>query len=57
MNEREYRQAYDRGEQSRRNSGRIGDCPYRGKTDRVLKLAEAWRNGWLAAFRAARARG
>lgn len=48
MNEREYRQAYDRGEQSRRNSGRIGDCPYRGKTDRVLKLAEAWRNGWLA---------
>lgn len=46
--EREYERARDMGAQSRRNGAREGDCPYRGHTEKVRILGEAWRLGWQA---------
>lgn len=48
VTEREYRQAQDGGAAARRGGRRIGDCPYRGHTDKVRLLAEAWRGAWQA---------
>lgn len=48
LSEREYRQAEESGKAARRGGKRIGDVPYRGRTEKVRKLSDAWCNGWMA---------
>lgn len=44
--EMEYRRAKDAGAQARRNCRNVGECPYRGFTEKVRILGEAWRDGF-----------
>jgi len=46
LSQRDHSQAYESGKAARRGCKRIGDVPYRGKTERVRKLAEAWCQGF-----------
>jgi len=43
---KEYSYAYERGKAHRRGCGNIGGLPYRGKTERIRLLAEAWSRGF-----------
>lgn len=54
--EREYEAARDAGAQARRNGKKEGDRPYRGHTEKVRILGEAWLLGWQAENTARRAR-
>jgi hypothetical protein len=46
--ERQYEGARDAGAQARRNGAREGDVPYRGHTEKVRVLREAWLLGFQA---------
>ena len=46
LTEREFKQAHESGAAARRGGRPVGACPFRGKTEHVRRLAEAWRSGW-----------
>lgn len=48
VNQKEYERARDLGAQARRNGQKEGALPYRGFTEKVRLLAEAWRTGYQA---------
>jgi len=48
LSQKDHSQAYESGKAKRRACGRIGDNPFRGKTEKVRKQHEAWNAGFVA---------
>lgn len=44
--ERRILQADEQGSMARRAGKKRGDCPFRGDTDLVRSLSQAWHRGW-----------
>ncbi len=49
VSDEEYERCKQAGADAHKRGRRAGDCPYRGKTPRVQRLARAWHAGWAIA--------